>query len=62
MATAHTQAGQAVGEHTPSLTAAYPGLTYGGRPGALDGLDVVFFALPHGESQRSCPSCSAGSA
>ena len=26
--TAHSHAGQAVGAHTPSLAAAYPGLTY----------------------------------
>lgn len=56
VATAHSHAGQVVGEHTPSLAAAYPGLTYGEHdPALLDGLDLVFCALPHGESQRLVP-------
>jgi N-acetyl-gamma-glutamyl-phosphate reductase len=54
--TAHSHAGQVVGEHTPSLAAAYPNMTYeAAGPGALDGLDLVFCALPHGESQRIVP-------
>ena len=54
--TAHSNAGQVVGEHTPSLRAAYPGLVYETfDPGRLDGLDLVFCALPHGESQRLVP-------
>ncbi|HVA05345.1 MAG TPA: N-acetyl-gamma-glutamyl-phosphate reductase [Acidimicrobiales bacterium] len=58
--TAHSHAGQAVGEHTPSLAAAYPGLAYeASLPTALDGLDVVFCALPHGESQRLVPELSS---
>ncbi len=56
LATAQTHAGQPVGAHTPSLAAAYPGLVYEeSDPGRLDGLDVVFCALPHGESQRVVP-------
>jgi N-acetyl-gamma-glutamyl-phosphate reductase len=56
VATAHTHAGQAVGAHTPSLAAAYPGLVYEENDAALlDGLDLVFCALPHGESQRIVP-------
>ena len=56
VATAHSHAGQAVGKHTPSLAAAYPGLAYGENdPALLDGLDLVFCALPHGESQRIVP-------
>jgi N-acetyl-gamma-glutamyl-phosphate reductase len=55
-ATARSHAGQAVGEHTPSLAAAYPGLLYEeSDPVRLDGLDLVFCALPHGESQRVVP-------
>jgi N-acetyl-gamma-glutamyl-phosphate reductase len=67
--TAHSHAGQLVGEHTPSLAAAYPGMVYeAAGPGApdspdspdsldrLDGLDLVFCALPHGESQRMVPA------
>jgi N-acetyl-gamma-glutamyl-phosphate reductase len=58
--TAHSHAGQVVGEHTPSLAAAYPGLVYeaadqSGLSG-FDGLDLVFCALPHGESQRLLPA------
>ena len=56
VATAHTHAGQAVGAHTPSLAAAYPGLVYAeSDPDQLDGLDLVFCALPHGESQHLVP-------
>jgi N-acetyl-gamma-glutamyl-phosphate reductase len=61
--TAHSHAGQVVAEHTPSLAAAYPGLVYeAAGPGSptgldgLDGLDLVFCALPHGESQRMVPA------
>jgi N-acetyl-gamma-glutamyl-phosphate reductase len=54
--TAHSNAGQVVGEHTPSLAAAYPGLVYEtSDPARLDGLDLVFCALPHGESQKIVP-------
>jgi N-acetyl-gamma-glutamyl-phosphate reductase len=56
VATAHSHAGQAVGTHTPSLAAAYPGLTYEDNdPAHFDGLDLVFCGLPHGESQGIVP-------
>jgi N-acetyl-gamma-glutamyl-phosphate reductase len=56
MATAHSHAGQAVGAHTPSLAAAYPGLAYEDNdPARFEGLDLVFCGLPHGESQRIVP-------
>jgi N-acetyl-gamma-glutamyl-phosphate reductase len=56
VATAHSHAGESVGGHTPSLAAAYPGLLYEENdPGLLDGLDLVFCALPHGGSQRIVP-------
>jgi N-acetyl-gamma-glutamyl-phosphate reductase len=56
VATAHSHAGLPVGGHTPSLRAAYPGLNYEDTdPGVLDGLDLVFCALPHGESQKFVP-------
>jgi N-acetyl-gamma-glutamyl-phosphate reductase len=56
VATAHSHAGVPVGGHTPSLRAAYPGLVYEDTdPGVLDGLDLVFCALPHGESQKFVP-------
>jgi N-acetyl-gamma-glutamyl-phosphate reductase len=56
VASAGSHAGEPVAAHTPSLAAAYPSLVYSATdPDALDGLDVVFFALPHGESQRLVP-------
>jgi N-acetyl-gamma-glutamyl-phosphate reductase len=60
VATAHSHAGEAVGRHTPSLAAAYPGLVYEENdPARFDGLDLVFCALPHGESQRIVPELRA---
>jgi N-acetyl-gamma-glutamyl-phosphate reductase len=51
--TAESNAGVRVAELYPSLVAAYPELRYEPLdPADLDGLDVVFLALPHGESQR----------
>ena len=60
VATAHSHAGEPVGRHTPSLAAAYPGLVYEeSGPARFDGLDLVFCALPHGESQRLIPELRA---
>ncbi|MGC8471982.1 MAG: N-acetyl-gamma-glutamyl-phosphate reductase [Acidimicrobiales bacterium] len=57
VATGGTSAGELVSRHTPSLAAAYPQLRYEEtEPAALAGLDVVFLALPHGESQQLVPS------
>jgi N-acetyl-gamma-glutamyl-phosphate reductase len=54
--TAASNAGVAVASLYPSLAAAYPGREYEEfAPGDLAGLDVVFLALPHGESQRLVP-------
>jgi N-acetyl-gamma-glutamyl-phosphate reductase len=56
VATAGGHRGEAVGEHTPALAAAYPALTYAAtEPSELDGLDLVFLALPHGQSQHLVP-------
>jgi N-acetyl-gamma-glutamyl-phosphate reductase len=50
--TADANVGSAVADLFPSLSAAYPGLAYVPLdPGDLAGLDVVFLALPHGQSQ-----------
>ena len=52
VATAGGHRGQQVADHTPSLAAAYPTLTYAPTEASeLDGLDLVFLALPHGQSQ-----------
>ena len=56
VATAGGHRGQQVADHTPSLTAAYPTLTYAPTEASeLDGLDLVFLALPHGQSQMLVP-------
>jgi len=56
-ATADRGAGQPVATRTPSLQAAYPGLVYEKTDvSRLEGLDVVFVALPHGASQRLVPA------
>src|SRR3974390_1856586 len=56
VATARTHLGESVGDHTRSLAGAYPSLVYAPtEPTVLDGLDLVFCALPHGESQHLVP-------
>lgn len=56
VATAGASAGTAVAAHTPALATAYPSMVYSpSEPGVVDGLDLVFCALPHGESQRLVP-------
>jgi len=57
LAGADTQAGQQVGSLYPSLAAAYRSLSFSALTADdLDGLDVVFLALPHGEAQRLAPA------
>src|SRR5919108_133662 len=52
--TADSNAGNRVVDLYPSLVAAYPGLVFHPfEPGDLDGVDVAFLALPHGQSQRN---------
>jgi N-acetyl-gamma-glutamyl-phosphate reductase len=54
--TADSNAGSTVASLYPSLGSAYPHLVFERfAPSALHGLDVVFCALPHGESQREVP-------
>jgi N-acetyl-gamma-glutamyl-phosphate reductase len=48
--------GRPVSTVYPSLAPAYPDLEYATfDPAALDGIDLAFLALPHGESQRLVP-------
>src|ERR1019366_190355 len=55
-ALAGSQAGEAAATRYPSLASAYPDLRFEPTaPGPLAGLDLVFFALPHGESQALVP-------
>ncbi|MBW3557348.1 MAG: N-acetyl-gamma-glutamyl-phosphate reductase [Actinobacteria bacterium] len=56
VATGDTQAGKPVGGLYPSLAARYPDLSFTAyEPTVFDGLDLVFLALPHGESQQLVP-------
>ena len=56
VAGADSQSGQAVGALYPSLAGAYPTLELVKvTADELAGLDVVFLALPHGQSQRVVP-------
>lgn len=51
-----SQAGEAIGEVHPHLGGAFPSLSVERfTPAALEGVDLVFAALPHGESQRIAP-------
>src|SRR6059058_2144979 len=51
-----SKAGQALGAVHPHLAAAYPDAVIEKFDVALDGIDIVFAALPHGHSQRLAAS------
>src|SRR5881227_4002841 len=56
VATGDTQAGTPLTDLYPSLAGAYGGRTFDAYDAdAIDGLDVVFLALPHGVSQGIVP-------
>jgi N-acetyl-gamma-glutamyl-phosphate reductase len=56
VATGSSNAGKRLGDHVPALAAAYPNLIVEESSRVFDaGLDVVFLALPHGESQAYVP-------
>jgi N-acetyl-gamma-glutamyl-phosphate reductase len=60
VATAGHHGGIDVAQHTPSLAAIYPDLIYSATDASeLDGLDVVFVALPHGQSQSLVPELTS---
>jgi N-acetyl-gamma-glutamyl-phosphate reductase len=55
-ATGDSQAGARAADLYPSLSAAHPDLVFEPyRPERMDGLDLVFLALPHGASQAIVP-------
>jgi N-acetyl-gamma-glutamyl-phosphate reductase len=59
-ATAETSAGTAVADLYPSLAAGYPRLVLVPYdPALLEGVDLVFLALPHGASQQLVPDILA---
>ncbi len=56
VATGDSQAGSRAAAVYPSLAGAYPDLTFDAYdPDRVDGLDLVFLALPHGASQALVP-------
>jgi N-acetyl-gamma-glutamyl-phosphate reductase len=56
LATGETQAGTKVADLYPSLAGAYRSLAFEAyAPESVDGLDLVFCALPHGASQALVP-------
>ena len=56
IATGETQAGTAIRDLYPSLSTAYPSTSFDSfSPEIIDGLDLVFCALPHGVSQNVIP-------
>jgi N-acetyl-gamma-glutamyl-phosphate reductase len=56
LATADSQAGGRVADLYPSLAGSYPQMVFADAdPSAVDGVDVVFLALPHGASQDLVP-------
>lgn len=54
-----SKAGQALGAVHPHLAPAYPNTTIERFEGDLDGVDLVFAALPHGKSQEIAPAILA---
>jgi N-acetyl-gamma-glutamyl-phosphate reductase len=59
-ATGDSQAGTAAASLYPSLAAAYPDLVFAPYNAAdIDGLDLVFLALPHGASQKLVPELTS---
>src|SRR5689334_4279336 len=59
-ATADTHAGARVASLYPSLAAAYGSMSFVAFDASLvDGVDVVFLALPHGASQAIVPNLLA---
>lgn len=57
VATGSSNVGKRVADHVPALAAAYPSLEVSAATSVLDAeLDVVFLALPHGESQTYVPT------
>ena len=51
-----SKAGQPLGIVQPHLAAAYPDVVFEKFEGSIDGIDLVFAALPHGHSQRLAAS------
>jgi N-acetyl-gamma-glutamyl-phosphate reductase len=60
LATGETNAGKTVAEHVPALAAAYPSMEFKATKTVLTSdVEVVFLALPHGQSQKLVPQLIA---
>jgi N-acetyl-gamma-glutamyl-phosphate reductase len=60
VATGESNAGKLVADHVPALAAAYPSLELSVTSTITDAdVEVVFLALPHGQSQRHVPGLLA---
>jgi len=56
VATGDSNAGKRIADHVPALAAAYPSMVFQETNHVLTSdVDVVFLALPHGQSQRLVP-------
>jgi N-acetyl-gamma-glutamyl-phosphate reductase len=56
VATGETNAGKKIAAHVPALAAAYPSMVFATTNDVLTSdVDVVFVALPHGQSQKLVP-------
>ena len=56
VATGESNAGKRVADHVPALAAAYPSMVFATTNQVLTSdIDVVFVALPHGQSQKIVP-------
>jgi N-acetyl-gamma-glutamyl-phosphate reductase len=53
---AESKAGRAVAETHPHLAAAFADVSFDKFDGKLDGIDLIFAALPHGHIQRLAPA------
>jgi N-acetyl-gamma-glutamyl-phosphate reductase len=61
LATGESNAGKRVAEHVVALGSLYPTMIFEATQAVFDAdLDLVFLALPHGESQKLVPSLLAG--
>jgi N-acetyl-gamma-glutamyl-phosphate reductase len=57
VATGESNAGKRIADHVPALAAVYPNQCFETSDSVFDhDLDVVFLALPHGQSQRFVPT------
>ncbi len=60
IATGESSAGRRVAQHAPALAAQYPSMVFSATSAVFEtSLDMVFLALPHGQSQQLVPDLLA---